>query len=379
MATAPAEPAQALATPATAPVGAVVRQEFGSQSLARTAETAASMVAAQAQAIVQARYVMALQRPRDMDDVRMKILREVERPGFAAVAWYRKPIGKGVEGFSARFTETVARCMGNLMEEAPVVFEDESKRIIRITVTDLESNLTKFRDTIIEKTVERSSLNDGRVALSVRKNSQGNATYTVPATEDELLGKEGSIGSKIRRNLILQMLPGDIQDAARQRILAIRAGDMAKDPDAARRKILDAFGALNIPPSDLKRYLGHEVATASPAELSELRDLYSSIHEGEATWAEALSAKTDKPEAEDKKPGTVAELKEKLGKGKPNCAHPGVPPSKVAATPKGKAVVCLDCGEEFPGEAEEREGPDDKAAVQAIAAAAEKPKQGRLG
>ena len=76
-------------------------------------------------------------------------------------------------------------------------------------------------------------------------------------------------------------------------------------------------------------------------------------------------------------------VKEQLGAGEPGepCSHPSVPPSKVAATPKGKALCCADCGEEFPGEAEEREpgdeGPDDKAAVQAVAAAAEK--KGRLG
>lgn len=34
------------------------------------------------------------------------------------------------------------------------------------------------------------------------------------------------------------------------------------------------------------------------------------------------------------------------------CEHPSVPPSRVASTPRGKSVVCEECGEEFPGEAE---------------------------
>ena len=106
-----------------------------------------------------------------------------------------------------------------------------------------------------------------------------------------MLAKEGAIISKIRRNLILQILPGDIQDAARVRILAIRQGDVAKDPDAARRKILDAFAAMNVQPSDLKLYLGHDVATCSPAELQDLRDVYSSIASGEVTWAELIAEK----------------------------------------------------------------------------------------
>lgn len=325
--------------------GTVARQEFGADQVARTAETAGMAVAAQAQAVVQARYVMALQRPRNLDDVRMKVLREVERPGFAQIAWFRKPIGKGVEGLSVRFAETAARCMGNIMEEAPVVYEDGAKRIVRITVTDLEANLTKFKDVVIEKTVERRSLDDGRVATSVRKNSRGELTYTVPATEDELLAKEAAISSKVRRNLLLQVLPGDIQDAARTRIIEIRAGDVAKDPDGARRKVLDAFAGLNVAPSDLARYLGHDVATATPAEIQELRDLFSSIREGEMTWHDAHAAKTGQaPEAAEpaKKEG-LAGLTDKLKAeaGKP-CVHPDVPPSSIKP---GETATCKACGE----------------------------------
>jgi hypothetical protein len=137
--------------------GTVTRQEFGAQSLTVQGETAASAVAAQSQTTVQARYIVAMQRPRDWDDVRTRILRRIESPGFAEVAWFRKPIGDGVEGLSVRFTDAAAQCMGNLLEEAPVVYEDASKRVVRVSVTDLESNLTKFKDCAIEKTVERRS------------------------------------------------------------------------------------------------------------------------------------------------------------------------------------------------------------------------------
>lgn len=36
-----------------------------------------------------------------------------------------------------------------------------------------------------------------------------------------------------------------------------------------------------------------------------------------------------------------------------DCPHKSVPPSRVAITPKGTTVVCVDCGEEWPGEAED--------------------------
>lgn len=278
--------------------GTVARQEFGSQQLAVQAETAAAAVAAQVQASIQARYIMALQRPRDWDDVRIKIMREVERPGFAESAWFRKPIGQGVEGFSVRFTDAAERCMTNILDEATVIYDDPHKRIVRVAVTDLESNVPKIKDVTIEKTVERSSLKDGRTALSVRTNSRNQPVYTVPATDDELLAKENAIAAKARRALVLQLLPGDIQDAAKARILEIRRGAVAADPDAARRKIIDAFALLNVNPSDLRSYLGHDVATCSPSEIQDLRDLYSTIADGSTSWTEILAEKTaTRPEA----------------------------------------------------------------------------------
>lgn len=363
MTTTPPSAGTAVAAPAA---GQVARQDFAGQELSVSAETAASAAAAQAQAIVQARYVMALRRPRDWDDVRVRLMREVERPGFADVAWYRKPVGNGVEGLSIRFAEAAMRCMGNLLPEAPVIYDDPGRRILRVTLTDLESNLTWTKDVVIEKTVERRQLRRGQVALQVRTNSTGETTYLVNATEDELTAKEGAIVSKTIRTLALRILPGDIQDEAKKRILAIRSGEAAKDPDGARKKIVDAFAVLNVMPSDLKRYLGHDIATASPAEIAELRDVYSAIHAGEGTWAEALAEKVGQEEpaaAPEKKAGLDAvteRLEQKPAAAGPaaavSCEHPGVPKN----IPPGKTVACAACGEEFTGPAAEREpGSDD--------------------
>jgi hypothetical protein len=356
----------------TPAAGQVARQDFGGTELAVSGETAAAAAAAQATAIVQARYVMAMRNPRDWDNVRVRIMREVERPGFAEIAWYRKPIGKGVEGLSVRFAEAAARCMGNLSIEPEITFDDAAKRIVRVTATDLETNYNPSLPVVIEKTVERSSLADGRIAISVRKNSEGKLTYTVPATEDEMLGKQNSITSKARRSLILQILPGDIADAAKARILEIRRGAVAKDPESFRKKVVDSFALLNVMPSDLKLYLGHDVATCSPAELEALRDLYSTIAAGEGTWAEALAEKVGGEAAAAAGPkksgldGVTDELERKKAAAAaaaqaPACEHPQVKPSDVAG---GKTVTCPDC------KAEVRD-PD--------APPTSKPRQGRLG
>lgn len=302
--------------------GQIVRQDFGSTQLQRSGETAASAVAAQAAAMIQARYVMAMQRPRDMDQVRVKIMKEIERPGFAEAAWYRKPIGQGVEGLTVRFAEAAARCLGNISHDAAVIYEDQTQRIIRLTVADIESNTPYSKDIVVTKTVERRSLKAGQVAISSRTNSVGQITHLVEATDDEILAKENSLLSKQFRNFVEKILPGDIKDAAKERIKAIRAGDAAKDPEAAKRKVADAFAGIGVMPAQLKAYLGHELDQCSPAEISELRDVYAAINTGEATWSEVMEGRTgdagtgsakagleglkDKLRAEVAKPGIVA-------------------------------------------------------------------------
>src|SRR5688572_6266963 len=97
----------------------VAQQSFQPPMVPQQFETSVSAAAAQAKAMVEARYVMALKRPRVWDQVRQDILKECKRPSFAhnKSAFYRKPIGQGVEGLGIRFTEVALRCMTNVLIE----------------------------------------------------------------------------------------------------------------------------------------------------------------------------------------------------------------------------------------------------------------------
>lgn len=281
--------------------GAMVRQDFGGTETSVMAETASSAVAAQAVAQVQARYLIAYRRPRDWDDVRARLLKDCTRPAFARAARYRLPRGKGVEGWSIRFAEAALRTMTNVMPEVAAVYDDHEKRIVRVAMTDLEANITYSRDVVVEKTVERSALKEGQEPLSVRTNSQGRKTYLIPATDDDLLMKENALVSRALRTSGLRLIPGDILEECLERVIATKRDADAKDPDAERKKIADAFARLNILPSALKEYLGHDLAGCAPAELDGLRGLWRGIEEGAVTWAEAMEHARGKAE-EDAKP-----------------------------------------------------------------------------
>jgi hypothetical protein len=294
--------------------GTTAREHFAGQELQVIGETAASAVAEQARALVEARFIMALKRPRDWDDVRVRLLKECKRPSLAEVAIYSKPVGdKAITGLSIRFVEMALRVMGNVVAEKMTVYDSPAKRVCRITITDLEANTSYPTDVTIEKVVERSGLTDGRIPISSRKNTRGRMVYLVPATEDELLNKENALTSKAIRTNGLRIIPGDLQDEAEHELRATMSRKDAEDPDSARRKLADAFAALSVLPAELAKFLGHDLGTASPAELQELRAVYAAIRDGESNWPDALAAKlgTGESETETSDPKKQA-LKEKL-------------------------------------------------------------------
>lgn len=289
---------------------------FGTTAI-EVRQTAAIAVAEKAKAEVQARYIMALQRPRDIDAVRTAVLRDCKRPGFAATARYSVPrAGKSIVGPSIRFAEAILRSMGNIDSSHAVTHDDAEQRIIRVQVTDLEANLTFADDIVISKTVERSALRSGQTPISSRTNSAGVTTYLVSATEDDVRNKQASAISKSLRGLALRLLPADILEEAMSQVVATTRDADAKDPDAARKRLVDAFADISVSPADLREFLGVEIGKASPTDIQELRGVYQAIREGATSWREALSGKVVQAPAE--KVSTAKDkLKETVAKSAP--------------------------------------------------------------
>ncbi len=280
-----------------------VSQSFGEQtSTFAVQETASSAIAAQSKAMVESRYIMAMRNPRNMDAVRQELLKECRRPSFAnnKSAYYIKPIGKGVEGLGIRFVEVALRCMKNVLVETTMIFEDSLKEVHRVSVTDLEANITYPLDVRVSKTVERSKPNSDGSYLSVRKNSYGKDSYTVEGTDDDILNKRGALISKAIRTIGLRIIPGDLCDEAEDIIKHIRLDEAAKDPDAERRKIVDAFADIGVTATDLTGYLGHDLGKCSPAQIVTLRGIYGAIRDGEATWQTVIQNQAEQAPAANK-------------------------------------------------------------------------------
>ena len=305
----------------------IARQGFGETSLEKRHETSTSAEAARAQAEVQSRFVVARANPRDDDNVRVRLLRECARTAFATRAFFSVQRGNKpgritgtagrIEGLSVRFAEAAIRHMGNIAVSTRAVYDDAEKRIVAISVVDLETNAAFVKDVVIGKTVERKKLGQGQLALRTRTNSYGDTVYMVEATDEELLQKENALVSKTLRTEGLRLLSADTIEECEQAIIDTVKKEDAQDPDAARKQLADGFAGLNVLPSDLKAYLGHDLAQCSPAQLTDLRGLYAAIREGEQSWSDIMAAKdggdADAPSATT---GTTTAAEEQKPKGR---------------------------------------------------------------
>lgn len=253
-------------------------------------ETSAVAVAARAKALVESRYLKAAAHPRDIERVRQRILKDCMRPGFADAMTYEiKRGGSKITGLTIRFAEAVWKHFGNVGIEVSTLFDDLTKRIVSVTITDYETGSISERSITIEKTVERHSAK-GREQVGIRKNAEGKTVYIVRATDDEILEKENRLCAKVIRNEVLRLLPGDIREEAIAVGARTRGQRDQSDPDSARRQILDAFFTrLGIDAAEVQRYLGHSTESMTPAEVADLRGVFASIQEGEVRWQDAVT------------------------------------------------------------------------------------------
>lgn len=279
---------------AIAPININTEQQMMPAVAPSASENSAIAMAAKQKAMVEAKYMMALARPRDLDKVRQDMLKDARRPNFANVAIYHKPVGKGVEGPSIRFVEAAIRNMKNIDIESSTISEDDERRIIRVEVTDLESNTTYSQEVTVTKTIERSKLPQGEKPIRVRTNSSGKPVYILHGTDDDILNKQNALISKAVRTLGLRHIPGEIVDEALFCIRQTMAQQDAQNPDAAKNRIIDAFAQLGVAVEMLKDYVGHELSTLDPSELQTLRAIYSAIKDGETSWKAVMDDKAEK-------------------------------------------------------------------------------------
>ncbi len=261
------------------------------KSQSGSGEHAAAAMAAKNKAEVEAAYVMACSRPRNWFDVRVRLLDACKSPGFAAGAFWRKPVGnKMLDGPSIRFAEVALQCMRNVRVSSTVIYEDSLSRTVNVRVTDLEANLSYDQDVSIEKTVERRKVREGQIVVSSRQNTNGETVYLVEASEEELTNKIGSAQSKVIRNSGLRLLPQHIKEEAIQMCQDTANDEHAKDPQAALKRMTSFFASCGVTAVMIETYVGHPLSGITASEGAALKAMYEAIKDGESSWSDYADA-----------------------------------------------------------------------------------------
>jgi hypothetical protein len=317
--------------PDTAPTGAVqVREDFTGTEITAQGDLSAQAAAAEARTEIESRIIAAHKWPRDVDLFRRRLLNACRRPGFAATALYHKPVGRkkneaGVyeqqfaTNFSIRFIEEAIKEYGNMFIVSRITYDDERKIRVLVVSLDCERNSGYATDALIEKTVERRPENARkRVPIRIRENSYGDVVHIVEATPDEVKLMLASERSKLIRTNGQRLLPADILEECRAQIDATVADEHAKDPDAAKKKVIDRFNNIGINPAQLKEYMERPLDALTVKDIAELTALHTGLKDGDFTWADVMKAKNAPAEGEegqqDKPEGTPGKnpLKDKL-------------------------------------------------------------------
>ena len=291
------------------PSTAVMRQEFSAMVESQFHETAATAIAAQVKAMVEARCIVAMKVGRSWPNIRTAINQQIKDPDFCAEALYAKPIGKVPDGwqtmtkreqlitapsswprgFSIRFVEAVLAEAGHFDIKAYVTWEDESRRITDVTVYDIFKNNIYQRTVITAKTVERKKKpKDENDILGERLNSWGDVVYTVAALPAEVDLAEAAGVSKAIRTMGERLIPPQYKREWEEKIEATLRDATAKDPEKETKRVMDAFFQYGVTPADLEEFLGHSISALQPAEYAALRGILVLISQGEATWRDVL-------------------------------------------------------------------------------------------
>lgn len=266
-------------------------------AVTQTNEAGAALLAARSAKEVEARAIMAANRPRDIALFRRRVLDSCNRPLFAAGreegkgAIYRRKVGGGkvATGLSIRASEECARLYGNLDIRAILISEDEERRTFESCACDLETNTWYTVPVVVPKTVWRLDPK-GQKVLGSKQNSVGKMTYLVAADDDSLVVLQANMLAKAQREVVLKLIPSDIKEEIFDACLATIAGEVKRDPAAARKKLLDAFYLRGVLPAQVAELLGHSVEVMTEAEIVMLKSYGVAMAEDGLTWAQVTQA-----------------------------------------------------------------------------------------
>lgn len=229
-----------------------------------TASAMAREVDALRAAIITAKHF-----PRNEEACRQAIMAATRRPMFAANASYVFPRGgQAVTGGTVKFARELAKLWRNINHGYSIVESTEEDILIKGFAIDLEANVTVTRESRFKTMIYRKK--DGWIKAEDRDLR-------------ELIAKQAAL---LVRNCIFEILPCDLVQEAEASCKATAAADSANALKSGKEDVIKAliksFESIDVSVVMLQEYLSHDLKDLDALELTNLREIFAGIRDGQA-------------------------------------------------------------------------------------------------
>lgn len=214
---------------------------------------------------VQAAFVIAKKFPRNQMESYSAIIEACKRPFLAEQAMYAYPRGGTVvTGPSIRLAEAMSQSWGNLDCGIREISQSNGVSVAEAYAIDLQTN------TRITKVFH---------VKHERHTKKGVTKLTDPRDIYELVANQGA---RRLRACILGIIPGDVTEAAVERVKKTLASSDVPISEQIKKMVL-AFDEFGVKVEHLEKRLGHNLDATIGAEIVTLKGIYKSIKDGMAT------------------------------------------------------------------------------------------------
>lgn len=223
---------------------------------------------------VQAMVFMAKQFPRDERAAMDRILMACTRPGLVAQAVYTYSRGGDVSGPSIRLAEAIARHWGNLDYGFRELEQSNGESTVEAVCWDIETNTRARRVFKVPH---------------MRYTKHGSYPLTDPRDIYETVANNAA---RRLRACILEMIPGDVVDAAVAQCKATQEAEVKKGKPIAERvkDMVKLYEEIGVSRKMLEGYVGRSLDSITPALLVKLANVYKAIKDGIATVEDYFDA-----------------------------------------------------------------------------------------
>lgn len=271
----------------------LVQNPFGGQM--QTTNTGMGLAQSDQQraiAEVQAAMMIARMNPRDPVRAMDRILNACTRPVLAETGLYQySKGGSSVSGASIRLAETMAQAWGNIQYGFREIYRGTGSD--GVTYSEVEAFAWD-----VETNTRRP------VQFRVRHWRDTKSGGYPIKDERDIYELTANMAQRRVRACILAIIPGDVEEAARNQCEITLKAKADTSPEAMKRMV-EAFEEFGISKAQIEKRIQRRLDTITPAQVVSLKKVYSSLRDGMSSkedWFDEL------PEEPRQEPKTLPEM-----------------------------------------------------------------------